>query len=102
MLSGSFQEDSLKKLGTRDIRFTRNKANTAIYAIVLGLPREAIVIQSLGTASASDPGKIAHVELLGTGEKLDWRQAAEGLHVSLPAQYRPKRDYAVVLKVLLA
>jgi hypothetical protein len=42
------------------------------------------------------------VELLGTGEKLDWRQAAEGLHVSLPAQYRPKRDYAVVLKVLLA
>jgi alpha-L-fucosidase len=101
MLSGSFQEDSLKKLGTRDIRFTRNKANTAVYAIVLGLPRDAFVIQSLGTGSASDPGKIQHVQLLGTEEKLDWKQTAEGLHVSLPKQYRPKRDYAAVLKVLL-
>jgi len=102
MLSGSFQEDNLKKLGQSDIRFTRNKANTAVYAIVLGLPREAFVIRSLAAGGASDPGKIERVQLLGTEEKLDWKQTAEGLHVTLPKQYRPRRDYAVVLKVSVA
>ena len=49
MVSGSFQTDSLSKLGPRDIRFTRNKTNTVIYAIVLGWPTDVFVVQSLGT-----------------------------------------------------
>ncbi len=36
--SGSFQGNTISKLGPKDIRFTRNKANTVIYAIVLGRP----------------------------------------------------------------
>jgi hypothetical protein len=41
------------------------------------------------------------VELLGTGEKVRWRQGADGLRVTLPAGYKPAVDYAAALKVSL-
>lgn len=100
--AGSFQGHSIAKLGLQDIRFTRNKANTVIYAIVLGWPEEPISIQALGHSAATNPGKIEHVQLLGTEQKLDWKQEANGLHVRLPKNYRPQADYAASLKVILA
>ncbi len=100
--SGSFQGNSVSKLGPKDIRFTRNKANSVIYALVLGWPADPIVIQALGISASTNPGKIARVELLGTGEKLHWSQTAEGLRVELPKQYQPPVDYAAALKIALA
>ena len=100
--SGSFQGNSISKLNAKDIRFTRNKANTAIYAIALGWPAGEFVIQSLGTASATQPGKIKFVQLLGTSEKLKWKQTAEGLRVELPRGYQPATDFAAALKVSVA
>ena len=100
--SGSFQGTSISKLGAKDIRFTRNKTNTVIYAIALGWPVGEFVIQSLGTASAAQPGKIEHVQLLGTDAKLKWKQSAEGLRVELPKQYHPTSDLAAALKVSFA
>lgn len=99
--AGSFQGNSIRSMGVKDIRFTRNKANTVVYALVLGWPHDAFLIQSLGTASAAKPGKIAHVQLLGTEEKLHWKQSATALRVELP-KYRPATDYAVALKVVWA
>jgi hypothetical protein len=63
--SGSFNGNSIAKLGARDVRFTRNKANNVIYAIVLGLPTDETTIEALGTSSATNPGQIAKVEVLG-------------------------------------
>ena len=100
--AGSFQGASIGALGPKDVRFTRNKAGTVVYAIVLGWHHDAFVIESLGTASAAHPGRIARVELLGTDEKPIWRQTAAGLHVTLPKTYHPKVDYAASLKVSLA
>jgi len=100
--SGSFQGNSVSKLGEKDIRFTRNKANNVVYALVLGWPSESIAVQSLGTSVKTNPGKIAHVEVIGTEEKLKWRQSPDGLHVELPKHYRPRVDYAAALKVSLA
>ncbi len=98
--SGSFQGNSISKLGPRDIRFTRNKANTVVYAIVLGWPGTEAVIHALGTASPQLPGKVANVELLGYRDKLQFRQGASALHVQLPAQ--KLSDYAIALKVTFA
>jgi alpha-L-fucosidase len=98
--SGSFQGNSISKLGAQDIRFTRNKANTVIYAIVLGWPGSEAVVQALGTASAQSPGRIARVELLGYQEKLTFQQGASALRVQLPAQ--KLSDDAIALKVSLA
>jgi alpha-L-fucosidase len=99
--SGSFQGNSVSNLGPADIRFTRNKANNVVYALVLGWPAEAIVIQSLGLSAATQPGKVALVELLGTGLSVNWKQNADSLRVELPKGYHPKVDYAAALKVTL-
>jgi alpha-L-fucosidase len=85
---------------SRDIRYTRNKAGTTVYAIALGWPEEEMRLTSLGTAAATKPGKVAHVELLGSGARVVWRQDASALHVRLP-RGRPEVDYAAALKIHL-
>jgi alpha-L-fucosidase len=99
--SGSFQGKSISKLGPKDIRFTRNKANDIVYALVLGWPMETIVVQSLGLSAPTSPGKVARVQLLGTGSSVDWKQDGDALRVDLPRQYHPAVDYAAALKVIL-
>jgi alpha-L-fucosidase len=96
-----FKGDSIKNLGVNDIRFTRNKANDVVYALVLGWPTGEFLVRSLGTANSAQPGKIKDVRLLGTDEKVKWKQGADGLRVELPAAFHPREDYAVALKVLL-
>jgi len=100
--TGSFQGNSISALGADDIRFTRNKTNTVIYAFLLGWPKAPAVIKALGTSAATNPGKIGNVQLLGTDQRLKWRQHAEGLRVELPDSYRPTVDYAAALKITLA
>jgi alpha-L-fucosidase len=99
---GAFQGDSVRSLGEKDIRFTRHKANNVVYALVLGWPTETVVVQALGLSAATKPGKVARVELLGTGDRVNWTQQADSLRVELPKQYRPKVDYAAALKVTLS
>ncbi len=89
-------------LGAQDVRFTRNKANTVVYAIFLGWPADAFVVKALGTSNATHPEKVRHVQLLGTEERLGWKQTASGLRVNLPKNYHPTLDYAVALKISLA
>ncbi len=99
--AGSFQGNTIRALGSKDIRFTSNKAKNVIYALVLGWPSEPVMIRSLGTSAATKPGKVGRVELLGTGDRVNWHQQPEGLRVVLPKSYRPATDYAAVLKVSL-
>ena len=85
-----------------DIRYTRNKASTVVYAIVLGWPEQALLLRSLGTAAAHQPGKVAHVELLGSPENLHWQQTdARACGLNSPGTSRLS-DYAVVFKLSLA
>jgi alpha-L-fucosidase len=100
--SGSFQGNSISKLGPADIRFTRNKANTVIYALVLGVPAAPLTIAALGTAASTKPGKIQQVELLDSHLKVAWKQTPAGLRVELPREYRPATSFAVALKIALA
>lgn len=100
--AGSFQGESVNKLGEKDVRFTRNKANNVIYAIVLGWPTEPILVRSLGLTAGTSPGKITRVELLGTGASIDWKQQPDGLHVDLLQNFRPKTEYAAALKLSLS
>ena len=92
---------SRNQFDARDIRFTRSKRGDVVYAIVLGWPQDGFLVRSLGTAAQTKPGKVAHVQILGTDERLSWKQAPDGLRVD-PVTYRPPNDYAVALKVELA
>lgn len=60
-----------------------------------------IVIQALGTAVSTNPGKIGNVQLLGTDERVRWEQRADGLNIELPQNYHPAVDFAASLKVSL-
>lgn len=97
-LSGQYRQRSRRKRH----RFTANKAGKVVYALVLGWPAGEIAIQSLGTGNDTKPGKIAHVELLGTGERLRWRQSGDALRVTLPPAYKPVVDFAAAFRVTLA
>jgi alpha-L-fucosidase len=100
--AGSFQGHSVSRLGAKDIRFTRSKSGKVVYAIALGWPAETIVVQALGLSAKTQPGKVVKVELLGTGERVHWKQQADGLRVDLPRQYKPPVDFAAALKVTIA
>jgi alpha-L-fucosidase len=98
---GAFAGHSTSQLDAHDIRFTRNKSGDVVYAIVLGWPDgDSFVINNLGTASSSQPGRVQNVELLGSHEKIKWKQAAGSLTVKKPAE-KPC-DFAYALKVSLA
>ncbi len=99
--AGSLQGKSVGKLSAQDIRFTRNKAGTVLYAIALGWPSEVMLIRSLGTAASTVPGRVRRVELLGSEARPHWRQRPEGLRIELP-QVTPAADYAAALRIELA
>ena len=98
---GSFQGGkTTSELDASDIRFTRNKPGTVVYAIVLGWPQQDVWLTSFGS-SAAKPAKVAHVELLGSPEKIRFQQSSRGLRIERPGQ-EPASDYAVVFKLSLA
>jgi alpha-L-fucosidase len=58
-----------------------------------------ISITALGTAAGHLKKPVARVEFVGTGAALAFRQAQDGLKVTLPAA-APALPYAFALKVL--
>lgn len=67
----------------KDIRFT-TKGNT-LYAFCLGKPTVDIVIKSLSKSSKLADKAIASVSMVGSKEKLGWKQTSEGLVIKKPA-----------------
>jgi len=84
---GHFKEDYPFKAD--DIRFT-TKGNT-LYAIALGVPTADLKIKSLAGVSITD------CRLVGSKEKLQWTQDAEGLTIKPVSQW--PCDHAVVFKM---
>ena len=82
--AGNFNEDKQKDLTAEDVRFTV-KGNT-LYAFVMGWPDKSAVITALGLNSPQNPGRIHHVELLGSKAELKWKQDESSLRVEMPAE----------------
>lgn len=86
----------------QDIRFTRDKANTVLYATVLGWPGSSLTIKTLGS-DRINLSSLTSVKLLGStaGTYLDLptpAQSASGLTVTLPSP-APYGAGAYVLKL---
>jgi alpha-L-fucosidase len=88
--SGSFGEGKLKPFTAADIRFTTK--GPTLYAMTLGKAEGTVLIRSLAGV-----GAVRKVELVGSNGALDFRQDAEGLHVTVPAG--AGHDYGVALKI---
>ena len=80
---GNFKEDF--KYNAKEIRFTTKGAT--LYAIALGWPEDGqLVVRSLAKPAGEDVNNITAVSLLGYDGKLDWKQTADGLVVTLPRE----------------
>ena len=97
--SGNFNEDKLKYTA-QDIRFTTN-GNT-LYAFCLGEPLADIKITSLGKNSKLSEKKIASITLLGSNEKLHWKQESGALIIKktfkLPVAEVPVTAFKIEFK----
>ena len=90
----NFNEGKVKYTA-KDVRFTTK--GDAIYAICLGVPTEAVSIRSLGAKAGLADRPIAEVRLLGSDEKLVWKQEADALVIQPVAKW--PCDQAVVFRV---
>jgi alpha-L-fucosidase len=97
----SEDDHSIRDLDASDVRYTRSKDNKVVYAIVLGWPQQALLLRSLGTEADIRPGKVTHVELLGSAERIRWQQTASSLRIEPPRE-KVSSDYAVAFKLSIA
>lgn len=72
-------------LGAQNIRFTVGK-NGALYAFCMEMPDggQEVSIKSLGKKTGAK--KVRRVSLLGSNDKLKWKQTAEALVVTCPKE----------------
>lgn len=94
---GQFQKP--KECTAQDIRFTRNKTNTALYAIGMGWPsNNQMVITSLKQGSF-DASKISGINFVNGGGNCTWTQDSTGLKVNLPSNLSDSMGYAVKISL---
>ena len=93
---GGVRDTQNRPFTPEDIRFT-TKGET-LYAIVLASPPGATVsIKSLGLSAKLTDKPVASVALLGSEEKLDWKQEDGALVIQCPSKM--PSDHAIAFKI---
>jgi alpha-L-fucosidase len=100
--SGPFQGASISAMGSKDIRFTRNKANNVVYAIFMGWPEWKAQIASFGTSNKNNPAKVQNVTVVGSDAKVKWTQEADALHLELGFGFPGANSYGAAVKIALS
>lgn len=77
-----FNNEKNVKYSARDIRYTAQ--GKTVYAYALGTPTEDIQMMALGKGSSYGVNDIASVTLLGSKEKLSWKQGIDALIIAKP------------------
>jgi len=99
---GGFREHAkfLKlKYNAQDIRYTRSKDGKTVYAMLLGRPGvgKTVTLQSFASGEIGANTKVAAVKMLGSSERISWRQDDKGLQVVMPSKV--PEEMAVALKI---
>jgi alpha-L-fucosidase len=84
------------KYGVGDVRFTAS--GEAVYAMVLGVPEGAVRIRLMGVKAGLLEKPVRRVELLGSGERVEWSQEPEGLVIQ-PVKSKWPSGIAEVFKI---
>jgi len=77
-----FNEGKSKPFTAEDVRFTTK--GSVLYAFVMGAPKTAVHLKSLGAAAKLLNAKITGVTLLGSTEQLKWSLTEDALVLELP------------------
>lgn len=85
------------KYSNEDVRYTTK--GRYIYATILGWPGngQQVTLKSFARENLPEKTKIRSVSLLGSKEKISWKQADDGLSLQMPAV--APDEMAVVLKI---
>jgi alpha-L-fucosidase len=92
--SQGFNEGKIQ-YSAKDIRY--NQKGNVLYATVMGKPTENILLKSL--AKKEGTGKIKKIELLGSKEKISWKQEADSLVIIKPKSI--PNNIAIVFKIAM-
>ena len=92
-----FNEGKGKPVTADDVRFTTRK--DSLYVIELGVPTQDLRVKSLGKSARLLDRPIATIALLGSTERLEWKQSDDALSIS-PPHATPSAE-ALVYKVTL-
>jgi len=95
---GGTSDTRSKAYTAQDIRFT-SKGDT-LYAFCLALPTTDVRIASLGKQSEVSSTALTSVELLGSNERLDWKQEADALVIKRPGKM--PCQHALAFRIALA
>ena len=96
---GGLKDVPTKPFTAEDFRFTTSKDGNTIFAFCFGVPDKEFRIVSLGGDSELNKKSISSVEILGSSDKVEWKQEAGALVVAKPAGI-PNKE-AVAIKVTL-
>jgi alpha-L-fucosidase len=92
MRAQGFNEGKVK-LSARDIRF--NQKDKVLFVTAMGIPEGNVSVKSLG--KSKDGSKIKTIEMLGSTEKLQWKQYNDSLVIEKPKT--SPNNIAVVFKI---
>ena len=82
--------------GATEIRYTRSKDNSILYAIALAWPGEKFTLSKL-KQDKFQTASIKSIRLLGTNDSLSWNQDKTGIHVTMPI--RPDYEFAFPIAI---
>jgi alpha-L-fucosidase len=82
----SWKFQALEASRGQAVRFTRSKDFSSLYAFVIGVPESGqVTIETLRKGNVEKNGRgIRSVSMLGSPERIDWRQTGEGLTIAFP------------------
>jgi len=86
---GGLRDVPSKGYTPADFRFTTSKDGKALYAFCMGKPTSEIRITSLGGDKKLAEKPVTNVRLLGSEEKVEWKQEADALVIKVPAGETP-------------
>lgn len=85
-----------------DVRYTVKKAyplGEVLYSIVLGKPRERLILRALSKRVSMIDGEVLHVEVMGSKGKAEWTHTDEGLEVRISPQEVERYPYTIRILV---
>jgi alpha-L-fucosidase len=83
------------EFSAKDLRY--NQKGKVLYATLMGTPGGNVFLKSLGKTKSN--GIVKRIEVLGSREKISWKQNADSLVIQKPKQI--PNDIAVVFKIYL-
>lgn len=91
-----FSENKDKPFTGQDVRYTTK--GKVLYAILLGQPERTITLASVNPQK-HPAGAIHHIHVLGSGEKVAWRPAGDGIALDIPATAIERVDLCCTLEI---